>query len=119
MLKQKIIKILSLNELYESTSQFDISVLELIMIQLSNLLQQKKETNETGIQVELINKDKTVNNQLLNELRIAEVRKSVEENEKKHYHSMLATLEKQLKITITDQVKREYDGKIKEMKKSY
>jgi len=46
---------------------------------------QKIEALEMGVQAELISKDNTVNNRVLNEIRIAETRKEVEDKEKKHY----------------------------------
>lgn len=52
----------------------------------------------------------------MNEIRIAEARKEVEENEKKHYLELLSTLKKQLTITLGDDLKREYEVKMKAMR---
>jgi len=71
MSKQKIMNVLHLNELYNSTDRFDISVLEMLLIKLADLMGEKKEKCDSSVQVELLNKDKTVNNQLINELRIS------------------------------------------------
>ena len=51
MTKQKVLNILGLKDLYESTERFDISALELLLIQTVNLLGEKKETCENGVQV--------------------------------------------------------------------
>ena len=111
-----MVDLFHLNDIYTSTSKFDISVLEMMMIRHSELLSSKKETQSNGVQVELISKDKTVNNQLLNEIRIAEARKEVEENEKKHYLELLSTMKKQLAITLGDDLKGEYEVKMKAMR---
>ena len=71
MSKQKIMNVLHLNELYNSTDRFDISVLEMLLIKLEDFMGEKKEKCDSSVQVELLNKDKTVNNQLINELRIS------------------------------------------------
>ena len=71
MSKQKIMNVLHLNELYNSTDRFDISVLEMLLIKLEDFVGEKKEKCDSSVQVELLNKDKTVNNQLINELRIS------------------------------------------------
>jgi len=71
MSKQKIMNVLHLNELYNSTDRFDISVLEMLLIKLADFMGEKKEKCDSSVQVELLNKDKTVNNQLINELRIS------------------------------------------------
>jgi len=63
--------VLHLNELYNSTDRFDISVLEMLLIKLEDFMGEKKEKCDSSVQVELLNKDKTVNNQLINELRIS------------------------------------------------
>ena len=69
--KQKIRNVLHLDELYISTDRFDISVLEMLLIKLEDFMGEKKEKCDSSVQVELLNKDKTVNNQLINELRIS------------------------------------------------
>jgi hypothetical protein len=64
--KQALAELLELGDLYTSTDRFDISVLEMLFIRFTAFLVEKKETAENGVQVELLSKDKTVNNQLLN-----------------------------------------------------
>lgn len=99
---------LDLSDLYNSLQDFDSPVLELILIKQGEYLSGRKDTKENGIQVQLIAKDKTVNNVVLNELKIAEARKSVEESEKKHYLEMLSALKQQLRVTIGDEIKKQY-----------
>lgn len=76
--KQQLLSIFGLSDLYNASERFDISVLEMLLIKYSQFLSTQKETAEQGVQIELISKDKTVNTQLLNEIRIAEARKLVE-----------------------------------------
>ncbi len=64
--------------MYDSSSLFNISIVEMMIEKLGEFESSKVERVDHGIQVELIKQDKTVNNMLLNELAIASVRKEVE-----------------------------------------
>jgi hypothetical protein len=64
--------------MYDSSSLFNISIVEMMIEKLGEFESSKIERVDHGIQVELIKQDKTVNNMLLNELAIASVRKEVE-----------------------------------------
>lgn len=64
--KQELVDFLHLKDIYHSTSKFDISILEMMMIRSSEWLTTKKQTSQDGIQVDLISKDSTVNNRLMN-----------------------------------------------------
>jgi hypothetical protein len=57
---------------------------ELLLAKLADV-GERKEMVEMGVQIEVLNKDSTVNNMIINELRLSEVRREVEEREKRHY----------------------------------
>lgn len=50
--------------------------MELLLAKLADV-GERKETVDMGVQIELLSKDNTVNNMIINELRLSEVRREV------------------------------------------